>query len=56
MVSSSPSVEDYGLTNKGSGISVPAGGEDDEHKNETEALTKTSGSGHVGQSSDYQKL
>jgi len=55
MVSSSPSVEDYGLTNKGSGISVPAGGEDDEHKNETEALTKTSGSGHVGQSSDFAK-
>ena len=38
MVTPKKTVEDYGLTNKGSDISVPAGGED-ERKNETQSLT-----------------
>lgn len=58
MVSVSPktTVEDYGLSNKGSDISVPAGGEDELRKNETQSLTGTgTGGGPIGQPSDFMK-
>ena len=58
MVSVSPktTVEDYGLTNKGSDISVPAGGsEEEQRKNETQSLTGTGTGGPIGQPSDFMK-